>query len=544
MDSNDPENPDADSTEPAKYDYCKLPDAERLELERILCHDLDPRYKAALLKLSERFDPDSKDRNRSAHDCKNQTKENQPQELATDQVSNDAHLVEETAQDYDERVVILKGLTQLVAERSRKQFYAAARKLGRAAICAVLLKKLDFLCKTEDCSDFNIERLAEVFLPSEPDITLIDSILTRIDIRCFLIGWSATVVTSLAVQEKEYLGGMLIDVKELCDACDAFSSLIRDAQTIDDLVFKTVWLSRRAELERALHYKKGKLFQQRPEMTWILAIDPASMKYIEVFDKAARRIRKVANPYRFNCATLKGIGLGAKSTRTAESLNPIQLSKNAQPKNASESLMEGHSTQNERSPNNSHTKSENRFCRPSSRGWEVRFQGQSASMTHLDGFFYIAKLLQSPQMELSVTDLYKQFHNAETKDVASQSRQEIVDNAALKAYHERLIAIDAELDAAERAGDEIERQELQGEKLKLKEQIRTASPLFGRLRPMKTDTESIRTAVAAAISRALDRIHENLPELWKHLDKHIDSPTGSKPIYLPPPNFPEWHVQL
>ncbi|MEU0937351.1 hypothetical protein [Embleya sp. NPDC005971] len=168
-------------------------------------------------------------------------------------------------------------------------------------------------------------------------------------------------------------------------------------------------------------------------------------------------------------------------------------------------------------------------------GWVVGADGTTVVLPDLKGLFYLRELLRSPGVESSVLDL-SAAAPGHAGVVTESDTAEVVDRQALAAYHDRLRAIDVELDEAESWTDQAGLDRLRLEREALLAEVRTATGLGGRRRRFSSAHERARIAVRKAIASTLDRIELHDAPLARLLRDTIH--TGASCRYDPDPARP------
>ncbi len=157
--------------------------------------------------------------------------------------------------------------------------------------------------------------------------------------------------------------------------------------------------------------------------------------------------------------------------------------------------------------------------------WRVRHGELSAHLRDLKGLADLVVLLSRPGTDVHVLELV----GAEEHD---RSVGPVLDVTALAAYRRRLAELDEELTEAHEHADTGHVQRLDEERLALLAQLRLATGLAGRSRPLGSSTgERARKAVTARVRDAISRVTAVLPELGAHLDRSVL--TGSTCRYQP-----------
>ena len=182
--------------------------------------------------------------------------------------------------------------------------------------------------------------------------------------------------------------------------------------------------------------------------------------------------------------------------------------------------------------------SPNRFVERAGR-WEILYAGRAIELTNSRGLAYIARLLESPEVDLHVLELAGADSENRTRldfDAGlSISRGgdagELIDPQAIKDYRRRLLEIAAERDECERTRDRSGLTALDEEVAFLERQITVARGRGGRSRRAASPVERARKAVSNRIRAALRRIRAEHPPLAHHLERSIR--TGTHCAYRP-----------
>lgn len=148
--------------------------------------------------------------------------------------------------------------------------------------------------------------------------------------------------------------------------------------------------------------------------------------------------------------------------------------------------------------------------------WRVTFRGTNATVRHSKGMADLATLVANPGVDIAAVTLM------DGPDAAPRAGgDEMLDDTAVRAYRDRLGAIDGELDDADAAGDADRSEELEQERAAIIDQLRAASGLGGRSRRMGDDVERARKAVSARVRDAINKIGEAHTELAMHLAESV-----------------------
>jgi hypothetical protein len=158
--------------------------------------------------------------------------------------------------------------------------------------------------------------------------------------------------------------------------------------------------------------------------------------------------------------------------------------------------------------------------------WHVAWREEHGSIPHAKGLADIAALVRQPGREISALELAGGWSHA------GQSRSELIDIEALRAYRNRLQELDDEIERADDHADIGHVERLGKEREQLVSEVRHASD----------PGERARKAVSARLRDAVRRLHAVAPLLAAHLDRSIH--TGLRCVYRPAADDPvHWHVR-
>jgi tetratricopeptide (TPR) repeat protein len=159
-------------------------------------------------------------------------------------------------------------------------------------------------------------------------------------------------------------------------------------------------------------------------------------------------------------------------------------------------------------------------------GWELGFGGTTVRVKDVKGLRDIAALLACAGREVAAVDL------AGTPGAPQQAGlDKVLDDQARRAYKARLVELEAELEAADSAGDAGRSDRAQQEHDALVAQLTGAYGLGGRPRRTGDSTERARQAVSWRVRDALARIGRVHPDLAEHLRSSVH--TGAFCVYQP-----------
>jgi hypothetical protein len=152
------------------------------------------------------------------------------------------------------------------------------------------------------------------------------------------------------------------------------------------------------------------------------------------------------------------------------------------------------------------------------------------------GLHYLRMLLGAPGRDVSALDLVAGGRAPQTPAVGS-----VLDAEARRSYSRRLHELDAELDAADRAGDSARAEKAESERQALLGELRRATGLGGRSRASSPEGERARVNVTRTLRSTLDRISARAPKAAAHLQASIR--TGQMCRYEPAAGGPaRWLV--
>jgi FMN phosphatase YigB (HAD superfamily) len=163
------------------------------------------------------------------------------------------------------------------------------------------------------------------------------------------------------------------------------------------------------------------------------------------------------------------------------------------------------------------------------------------------GLRYIHRLLETPGVEVYALDLEVGSRAAAAIIVPDEegvytgppSREDIVDQQALRAYRQRIEELREELEEADRNND-AERASGAREELEyLIDEVARVTQPRGTPTKMRDETERARVNVTRTIKSAIQKISEQDQSLGHHLDHDIR--TGTYCLYKPDPaTAPDW----
>jgi hypothetical protein len=168
--------------------------------------------------------------------------------------------------------------------------------------------------------------------------------------------------------------------------------------------------------------------------------------------------------------------------------------------------------------------------------WLLEAGGERARLREARGLHYLRALLAAPGQDIEALDLVAGGAGLRASDAGP-----VLDAVARDAYRARLATLDERLDAADRAGDSRRAKAAQAERDAVLDELRRASGLGGRPRPMGGDAERARVNVTRTLRAAVERIAVDAPRAAAHLDASLH--TGRLCRYQPVPGGPaRWRV--
>jgi pimeloyl-ACP methyl ester carboxylesterase/class 3 adenylate cyclase len=174
--------------------------------------------------------------------------------------------------------------------------------------------------------------------------------------------------------------------------------------------------------------------------------------------------------------------------------------------------------------------------------WTVAFGGKVVRMRDAKGLGYLARLLRHPHREFHVLDLLvggapRSGDTARKDGLASAAADAgvVLDDAAKRAYRERIAELEVEIEEAQRWNDLERSARAEGELDALTRELARAVGLGGRDRRAASDSERARVSVTKAVRSAVRRLEDQHPELGRHLSLAVR--TGTFCTYDPDPRL-------
>jgi tetratricopeptide (TPR) repeat protein len=168
--------------------------------------------------------------------------------------------------------------------------------------------------------------------------------------------------------------------------------------------------------------------------------------------------------------------------------------------------------------------------------WLLEADEERARLPDSRGMQQLRALLAAPRSDIPALDLA-----AGGPGLRPTSAAPVLDAAAVASYRQRLRELDAELHAADAAGDTGRSRRAEDERQAVLGELRRSSSLGGRVRRTTTESERARVNVTRTLRAALDRITDQAPRAGWHLRASIR--TGLYCRYDPAPGGPSgWQL--
>lgn len=164
--------------------------------------------------------------------------------------------------------------------------------------------------------------------------------------------------------------------------------------------------------------------------------------------------------------------------------------------------------------------------------WEVGLGGTTATLKASKGLADIARLLAEPGREVHCLDLVG-------AGVEEGETGPVLDDAARRAYEQRVRDLQADLDAAEDANDWGRAERARAELDAVVDQLTAALGLGGRTRRAGGTAERARSTVTQRVRTTIRRIEDAHPALGRHLRASVR--TGAFCAYAPEEPV-DWHL--
>ncbi len=171
--------------------------------------------------------------------------------------------------------------------------------------------------------------------------------------------------------------------------------------------------------------------------------------------------------------------------------------------------------------------------------WTLRFEGRPVlcvAHNQARGLTYINEAIQNPRHPLNVVDLDARVSRVDAVPKPG-SAGEVLDSDARIAFRRQFDSLQAEIEEAERYGDEGRQERLLEQRAELEQHVRAATGLGGRARIAAEDVERVRKKVSMAISRAIELVEKHDSAMARHLRATVT--TGRDITYIAEP-CPDW----
>ncbi|WP_153414615.1 hypothetical protein [Nocardia macrotermitis] len=176
-----------------------------------------------------------------------------------------------------------------------------------------------------------------------------------------------------------------------------------------------------------------------------------------------------------------------------------------------------------------------RFARDA-QDWRLDAGPESVRLRDTRGVHYLRTLLSSPGQEITALDLV-----SGGAGLAAPPDDAVLDETARAAYRQRLRHLEAELDAADRAGDSERATRAQAEFDTVVTELRRATGLGGRRRGHSNEAERARVNATRALWATVSRIESIAPLAGAHLRASLRS--GHRFRYQPTSDGPaRWRL--
>ncbi|WBB69319.1 ATP-binding protein [Micromonospora sp. WMMD812] len=169
-------------------------------------------------------------------------------------------------------------------------------------------------------------------------------------------------------------------------------------------------------------------------------------------------------------------------------------------------------------------------------GWRLDAGSETARLRDARGLRYLRALLAAPGQEIPAVDLVAGGAGLRVPD-----GDPVLDATARAAYRSRLVVLDEQLDAADRAGDVDRAAAAQAERTALLAELRRATGLGGRPRTQAGEAERARVNATRALWAVVERVEVAAPLAGAHLRASLH--TGRLFRYQPAAGGPaRWRV--
>jgi hypothetical protein len=164
--------------------------------------------------------------------------------------------------------------------------------------------------------------------------------------------------------------------------------------------------------------------------------------------------------------------------------------------------------------------------------WTLGFDGVTVAVPDAKGLQDLHALISRAGVEIAAAELLTPSADAaEARAAKRVGADDVLDEAAKRAYRRRLDVLEQEIEAALARGTDERAVALEAERDALIAELRTAAGLGGRARRLGDESEKARKTVTARIRDSLRRLDERHPSLAAHLRSSVT--TGSWCRYQP-----------
>lgn len=161
-------------------------------------------------------------------------------------------------------------------------------------------------------------------------------------------------------------------------------------------------------------------------------------------------------------------------------------------------------------------------------GWEVAFEGKTATIRHSKGMSYIYALIQRANKEISAIELHLLQEKPEDLEKKKASlmqeavnTQDVMDEQALSTCKTQLADLKKNHDEAMQQGMTAKASSIKQQIRDLESFLRKNTNIKGKPRKVGNEVTKITNNITQAFSRSIKAIGKNHPELSAHLDAHI-----------------------
>ena len=152
--------------------------------------------------------------------------------------------------------------------------------------------------------------------------------------------------------------------------------------------------------------------------------------------------------------------------------------------------------------------------------WVLRFEGEEAFLKDSVGLQCIGQLLSKPNDPVFATELRAAI-NGQKPEMAIPlgAREDVVDASTLTEVKKRYLQLQADLDVAQREGNDIMETEVEEEMEKIIHFLSQVQSKGGEVRRVSDELEKARSATSKAFWRSINLIRDDMPQLVVHIEK-------------------------